>query len=137
MSRFHLLSEFDEGKRSCRRRLLGHNKRRRKKEERAREPEEAPGLRSPPAASGASPLEYDAQEDIRRRLTASLLPDPPDLERAPSLQLGQSLSLSPYSQQSPAVRGPSQDEQIRMRLGSLRQSGELAIHACPLKPSAP
>lgn len=30
MSRFHLLEEFDEGKRSCRRRLAGHNRRRRK-----------------------------------------------------------------------------------------------------------
>lgn len=30
MCRFHLLQEFDEGKRSCRRRLDGHNKRRRK-----------------------------------------------------------------------------------------------------------
>ncbi|XP_022777344.1 squamosa promoter-binding-like protein 3 [Durio zibethinus] len=29
-SRFHELSEFDEGKRSCRRRLAGHNERRRK-----------------------------------------------------------------------------------------------------------
>ncbi|GAA0138298.1 hypothetical protein LIER_00070 [Lithospermum erythrorhizon] len=29
-SRFHVLPEFDEGKRSCRRRLAGHNKRRRK-----------------------------------------------------------------------------------------------------------
>ncbi|XP_052184294.1 squamosa promoter-binding-like protein 6 [Diospyros lotus] len=29
-SRFHLLSEFDDGKRSCRRRLAGHNERRRK-----------------------------------------------------------------------------------------------------------
>ncbi|KAL8158925.1 hypothetical protein V2J09_000462 [Rumex salicifolius] len=29
-SRFHTLQEFDEGKRSCRRRLAGHNKRRRK-----------------------------------------------------------------------------------------------------------
>ncbi|CAA0829446.1 Squamosa promoter-binding-like protein 1 [Striga hermonthica] len=29
-SRFHVLKEFDEGKRSCRRRLAGHNKRRRK-----------------------------------------------------------------------------------------------------------
>eukprot|EP00249_Psilotum_nudum_P025216 c29477_g1_i1 orf=316-1635(+) len=29
-SRFHTLSEFDEGKRSCRRRLAGHNERRRK-----------------------------------------------------------------------------------------------------------
>ena len=28
--RFHVLQEFDEGKRSCRRRLAGHNKRRRK-----------------------------------------------------------------------------------------------------------
>ncbi|CAL9129966.1 unnamed protein product [Musa textilis] len=28
--RFHLLSEFDQGKRSCRRRLAGHNERRRK-----------------------------------------------------------------------------------------------------------
>ncbi|KAF7095321.1 hypothetical protein CFC21_097518 [Triticum aestivum] len=30
LSRFHPLSEFDEGKRSCRRRLAGHNRRRRK-----------------------------------------------------------------------------------------------------------
>ncbi|KAF8096341.1 hypothetical protein N665_0312s0028 [Sinapis alba] len=29
-SRFHFLSEFDDGKRSCRRRLAGHNERRRK-----------------------------------------------------------------------------------------------------------
>ncbi|KAG0467371.1 hypothetical protein HPP92_018951 [Vanilla planifolia] len=29
-SRFHLLAEFDQGKRSCRRRLAGHNERRRK-----------------------------------------------------------------------------------------------------------
>ncbi|XP_073303325.1 squamosa promoter-binding-like protein 6 [Primulina huaijiensis] len=29
-SRFHLLGEFDEGKRSCRKRLAGHNERRRK-----------------------------------------------------------------------------------------------------------
>ncbi|KAJ8620425.1 hypothetical protein MRB53_028954 [Persea americana] len=29
-SRFHLIQEFDEGKRSCRRRLAGHNRRRRK-----------------------------------------------------------------------------------------------------------
>ncbi|XP_020081517.1 squamosa promoter-binding-like protein 15 isoform X2 [Ananas comosus] len=35
--RFHPLSEFDEGKRSCRRRLAGHNRRRRKTQ-----PEEGP-----------------------------------------------------------------------------------------------
>ncbi|CAN5964479.1 unnamed protein product [Sphagnum jensenii] len=31
-SRFHLLGEFDEGKRSCRRRLADHNRRRRKQQ---------------------------------------------------------------------------------------------------------
>jgi hypothetical protein len=30
LCRFHVLTEFDEGKRSCRRRLAGHNRRRRK-----------------------------------------------------------------------------------------------------------
>jgi hypothetical protein len=30
LSRFHLLAEFDDGKRSCRKRLAGHNERRRK-----------------------------------------------------------------------------------------------------------
>ena len=30
VDRFHGLTEFDEGKRSCRRRLAGHNERRRK-----------------------------------------------------------------------------------------------------------
>ncbi|GMH28019.1 hypothetical protein Nepgr_029862 [Nepenthes gracilis] len=39
-SRFHVLQEFDEGKRSCRRRLAGHNKRRRKTQ-----PDAAVGLR--------------------------------------------------------------------------------------------
>ncbi|KAI4370205.1 hypothetical protein MLD38_018575 [Melastoma candidum] len=44
-SRFHLLEEFDEGKRSCRRRLAGHNKRRRKAHPNA------------PASSGPAPDE--------------------------------------------------------------------------------
>eukprot|EP00249_Psilotum_nudum_P023892 c29019_g2_i1 orf=1012-4446(+) len=37
-SRFHVLQEFDEGKRSCRRRLAGHNKRRRKTQSESTEP---------------------------------------------------------------------------------------------------
>ncbi len=32
VTRFHLLGEFDEGKRSCRRRLADHNRRRRKQQ---------------------------------------------------------------------------------------------------------
>lgn len=33
MDRFHLLSEFDNGKRSCRKRLADHNRRRRKSQQ--------------------------------------------------------------------------------------------------------
>ncbi|KAK7310201.1 hypothetical protein RJT34_07550 [Clitoria ternatea] len=47
-SRFHPLSEFDEGKRSCRRRLAGHNRRRRKTQ-----PEDVPST-APPAAAAAN-----------------------------------------------------------------------------------
>ncbi|KAL1547124.1 SBP domain [Salvia divinorum] len=44
-SRFHPLSEFDEGKRSCRRRLAGHNRRRRKTQpEDTTQPMLAPGI---------------------------------------------------------------------------------------------
>jgi hypothetical protein len=42
-SRFHPLLEFDEGKRSCRRRLAGHNRRRRKTQ-----PDEVATSSSPP-----------------------------------------------------------------------------------------
>lgn len=42
-SRFHPLSEFDEGKRSCRRRLAGHNRRRRKTQ-----PEDVSSKNAPP-----------------------------------------------------------------------------------------
>ncbi|MBA0562780.1 hypothetical protein Golob_007802, partial [Gossypium lobatum] len=41
-SRFHLLSEFDNGKRSCRKRLADHNRRRRKSQHQQQQP------RSPP-----------------------------------------------------------------------------------------
>ncbi|KAL9276080.1 hypothetical protein ACSQ67_026377 [Phaseolus vulgaris] len=47
-SRFHPLSEFDEGKRSCRRRLAGHNRRRRKTQ-----PEDVSSATPAPAAAAA------------------------------------------------------------------------------------
>uniref|UniRef100_A0A0C9RQW3 TSA: Wollemia nobilis Ref_Wollemi_Transcript_998_1221 transcribed RNA sequence n=1 Tax=Wollemia nobilis TaxID=56998 RepID=A0A0C9RQW3_9CONI len=62
-SRFHVLSEFDEGKRSCRRRLAGHNERRRKTQpvpllasvsEDKRPRNAAPADRSLPQESGRS-----------------------------------------------------------------------------------
>lgn len=49
-SRFHGLTEFDEGKRSCRKRLADHNRRRRK-------PQPAPAL---PAADSATPTAQGA-----------------------------------------------------------------------------
>ncbi|XP_014520750.1 squamosa promoter-binding-like protein 14 [Vigna radiata var. radiata] len=48
-SRFHPLSEFDEGKRSCRRRLAGHNRRRRKTQ-----PEDVTSATQVPAAAVAA-----------------------------------------------------------------------------------
>lgn len=38
MHRFHLLGEFDDGKRSCRKRLADHNRRRRKPQANASQP---------------------------------------------------------------------------------------------------
>nr|GMD39749.1 squamosa promoter-binding-like protein 9 [Ipomoea batatas] len=46
-SRFHQLPEFDQGKRSCRRRLAGHNERRRKPPPGTMLPSRYPGLASP------------------------------------------------------------------------------------------
>ncbi|CAF2084630.1 squamosa promoter-binding-like protein 14 [Brassica rapa] len=62
-SRFHLLSEFDEGKRSCRRRLAGHNRRRRK----TTQPEEvASGVVAPGNRDSTS----NANMDLMALLTA-------------------------------------------------------------------
>ncbi|KAJ4883939.1 Squamosa promoter-binding-like protein 16 [Raphanus sativus] len=61
-SRFHLLSEFDEGKRSCRRRLAGHNRRRRK----TTQPEE---VTSGAVAPGSSDKNA-ANMDVMALLTA-------------------------------------------------------------------
>ncbi|KAL1219766.1 Squamosa promoter-binding-like protein 14 [Cardamine amara subsp. amara] len=62
-SRFHLLSEFDEGKRSCRRRLAGHNRRRRK----TNQPEEiATGVVVPGKGENTS----NANMDLMALLTA-------------------------------------------------------------------
>ena len=61
--RFHLLSEFDEGKRSCRRRLAGHNRRRRK----TTQPEEvASGVVAPGNRDSTS----NANMDLMALLTA-------------------------------------------------------------------
>ncbi|CAA7013530.1 unnamed protein product [Microthlaspi erraticum] len=61
-SRFHLLSEFDEGKRSCRRRLAGHNRRRRKTQ-----PEE---IIAPPGNCDNNTSSNNANMDIMALLTA-------------------------------------------------------------------
>ncbi|MQL78978.1 hypothetical protein Taro_011413 [Colocasia esculenta] len=49
-SRFHVLSEFDQGKRSCRKRLADHNRRRRKTQP---SPSLAPAMSPPPQREGS------------------------------------------------------------------------------------
>ncbi|PKI56272.1 squamosa promoter-binding protein 1 [Punica granatum] len=69
-SRFHELTEFDEAKRSCRRRLAGHNERRRKSS--AEFYGESSGCRT---ASPASKLKPDSQcRDADERGRVQILP---------------------------------------------------------------
>ncbi|XP_042006581.1 squamosa promoter-binding-like protein 14 isoform X2 [Salvia splendens] len=65
-SRFHPLAEFDDGKRSCRRRLAGHNRRRRKTQ-----PEEA--TPQAPVPSGA-PNDINCEVDVINLLAALTRP---------------------------------------------------------------
>ncbi|GAQ92321.1 hypothetical protein KFL_009790030 [Klebsormidium nitens] len=108
-SRFHPVAEFDEGKRSCRRRLLGHNKRRRKKEDPASEPDDHPAPHRPHFNMATSALPYDAHEEVRRRKGAAAP------EHTPPRRLGQGLSLSPFSphEAAPASDGPSLSQFLR------------------------
>ncbi|KAK4800778.1 hypothetical protein SAY86_021265 [Trapa natans] len=54
-SRFHLLSEFDHGKRSCRKRLADHNRRRRKSQQQ-QQPNLEMEIDRPPSQGGRSSL---------------------------------------------------------------------------------
>ncbi|CAN1248782.1 Squamosa promoter-binding-like protein 8 [Linum perenne] len=61
-SRFHLLSEFDNGKRSCRKRLADHNRRRRKSNQNGNSNQSRQDmLKGPAAAVGTSPSESGIQ----------------------------------------------------------------------------
>ncbi|KAJ6804225.1 squamosa promoter-binding-like protein 14 isoform X1 [Iris pallida] len=70
-SRFHQLNEFDQGKRSCRRRLAGHNERRRKP---------PPGLLSPGYERLSS---SEKNSGFRGFLMDFTYPRPPVTSRAP------------------------------------------------------
>uniref|UniRef100_A0A7C9CUU7 SBP-type domain-containing protein n=1 Tax=Opuntia streptacantha TaxID=393608 RepID=A0A7C9CUU7_OPUST len=67
-SRFHELSEFDEAKRSCRRRLAGHNERRRKS---SSDPQqgEAGSASSSGRQKGSNPLCRPADYETASRVT--------------------------------------------------------------------
>ncbi|KAK2982703.1 hypothetical protein RJ640_014503 [Escallonia rubra] len=68
-SRFHELSEFDEAKRSCRRRLAGHNERRRK----SSSDSHAEGAASSPKATGSQLKELVCgQVDDRGRIQITI-----------------------------------------------------------------
>ncbi|KAK9137065.1 hypothetical protein Sjap_007659 [Stephania japonica] len=61
MNRFHTLPNFDEGKRSCRRKLEHHNKRRRRKPKEAKDPcdDETQTYQSPHQNSGSDEVEKE------------------------------------------------------------------------------
>ncbi|KAL2336911.1 hypothetical protein Fmac_011357 [Flemingia macrophylla] len=87
-SRFHLLSEFDNGKRSCRKRLADHNRRRRKNQQPAREIHKSqPYLDN---AARSSP-ESGAQSSSSLKVAVS----PPDyFQQRPSKTRGSSSTTS-------------------------------------------
>ncbi|TKY66313.1 Squamosa promoter-binding protein 8 [Spatholobus suberectus] len=83
-SRFHLLSEFDNGKRSCRKRLADHNRRRRKTQQPAQEI-----LKSQPSLDNVarSSPESGAQSSSSLQVAAS----PPDyFQQRPNRNRGSS-----------------------------------------------
>lgn len=61
--RFHLLSEFDNGKRSCRKRLADHNRRRRKTQQPAQE-----SLKSQPDSAQNSPSDNLASKFVKKTI---------------------------------------------------------------------
>nr|GMD03765.1 squamosa promoter-binding-like protein 14 [Ipomoea batatas] len=88
-SRFHPLSEFDEGKRSCRRRLAGHNKRRRKTqpEETTSRPmlpgsNDAPGNRDLDIVNLLAVIASAQGNNEKRSTNLSSLPDKDQLMQA-------------------------------------------------------
>ncbi|KAK9688879.1 hypothetical protein RND81_09G018000 [Saponaria officinalis] len=70
-SRFHELSEFDEAKRSCRRRLAGHNERRRKN---SSEPQGEAGSSSRAKSSSSSPSSANPQCSVANRTQMTTYP---------------------------------------------------------------
>jgi len=64
LCRFHVLTEFDGGKRSCRRRLAGHNRRRRKAH---------PETHTTLSIKGLSPVPSDNSLTMEGKLLSSTL----------------------------------------------------------------
>ncbi|XP_010270607.1 PREDICTED: squamosa promoter-binding-like protein 14 [Nelumbo nucifera] len=98
-SRFHPLSEFDEGKRSCRRRLAGHNRRRRKTQ-----PEDVSSRLLVPGNlenSGSGNLDVVNLLTILSRLQGNIVdksangPSTPDRERL--IQILNKINALPFS----------------------------------------
>ncbi|KAK8956996.1 Squamosa promoter-binding-like protein 15 [Platanthera zijinensis] len=123
-SRFHPLTEFDEGKRSCRRRLAGHNRRRRKTPS-----EDAPTNPSVPGnqdgkasgdiflgnmagktASTAAVAERDRLIQIINKIGSLPNPNPPSktqIQRCFDLNVSQNPQQSPSEQPSLGSRSPN------------------------------
>ncbi|XP_010540239.1 PREDICTED: squamosa promoter-binding-like protein 8 [Tarenaya hassleriana] len=63
-SRFHLLSEFDNGKRSCRKRLADHNRRRRKSNQAHESPKPPPEINATPRSSNDSGTQSSSSQTV-------------------------------------------------------------------------
>lgn len=118
-SRFHVLSEFDEGKRSCRKRLADHNRRRRK-------PQPNAVVTVSNTESSSALKNTDQDQDTNSGSNQSSLQQPEQISRseAPGLLTGISLSQS-----LPLVLQTSkgQEQYLQQTGPNLSLGGEIAL----------
>lgn len=118
-SRFHVLSEFDEGKRSCRKRLADHNRRRRK-------PQPNAVVTVSNTESSSALKNTDQDQDTNSGSNQSSLQQPEQISRseAPGLLTGISLSQSlPLVLQN----SKGQEQYLQQTGPNLSLGGEIAL----------
>lgn len=76
-SRFHLLSEFDNGKRSCRRRLADHNRRRRKSQQSLNQENQKSQPESAPASSSDTITMSSSDSGVQSSSSVTIAISPP------------------------------------------------------------
>jgi hypothetical protein len=108
LCRFHVLTEFDEGKRSCRRRLAGHNERRRKPHPQSHTALSIKASSRLHSDSNTHPSGFTAKDNKR-----SIFLQHPRRPASPSASLGDDEYASPFASSlklSPWPRVGQQDD---------------------------